>query len=364
MSIPQEPYVDRFKNKTISEKFNTTYTDFLREASLKRYALHQYQYSYIHKASTDGIIYFKPMFYNFPGDENNYKDVEKNILLGDSVKLSVVVDEKTADEKTTDEKTTDEKTTDEKTTDEKNITNLNETFYFPGNDTKWCPIWPKYNTDCYDGKNYQTIEVKYDEMLVHIKSGSIIPLQLTSFTLIEDNEHDYKGYENKLIDISNDYSIDTLKKHTLDLAVMCDNKNHAEGWVRFDDGLSKDLSLYTEYSFTADITSEDETEKLNIVVTSTKDEFKQPEGSKNQKLGSILIYEAKSLNYTDESKCSITFSDDKEDKENKEDKVDKVVEAKPFCYFIGDDQSSICRFMVKDNDEPDLKDIKSITLTK
>ena len=123
MSIPQEPYVDRFKNKMISEKFNTTYTDFFREASLKRYALHQYQYSYIHKASTNGTIYFKPMFYNFPDDENNYNDLEKNILLGDSVKLSVVVDDK-----------------------EYYLGyGLNETFYFPGDDTKWCPIWPKYN---------------------------------------------------------------------------------------------------------------------------------------------------------------------------------------------------------------------------
>ena len=93
MSIPQEPYVKMFSKKMISEKFNTTYTDFFKEASLKRYSLHQYQYLYIHKASTDGSIYFKPMFYNFPDDSSSYEDVENNILLGDSVKVSVVVDE-------------------------------------------------------------------------------------------------------------------------------------------------------------------------------------------------------------------------------------------------------------------------------
>ena len=329
MSIPQEPYVDRFKNKTISEKLNTTYTDFFREASLKRYALHQYQYSYIHKASTDAIVYFKPMFYNFPDDEKNYEDVEKNILLGDSVKLSVVVDNKTENN------------------------NLTEKFYFPGNDTKWCPIWPKYNLACYDGKSYQSMEVEYDEMLVYIKSGSIIPLQLTNFTEIGKDNPDYTGYEKKILNTSKDYSIDTLKTYTLDLAVMCDTKKSAKGWVRFDDGQSKDINLYTEYSFKAEyITPENEAEKLNITVTSTKNDFKQPEGSKNQKLGSVLIYSAKDLGYTDNSKCSIKIDDD------------KTIETKPFCYFTGDNQSNICRFMVEDDQEPDLKDIKDITLTK
>ena len=123
--------------------------------------------------------------------------------------------------------------------------------------------------------------------------------------------------------------------------------------MRFDDGQTKNLNLYTEYSFKANCTAfTKKTGKFNITVNATKEEFKQPEGFKNQKLGSILIYNAKSFNYTDKSKCSIIVSDD------------KIVEARPFCYFTGDNQSSICRFMVKDDQEPDLKDIKRITLTK
>ena len=197
------------------------------------------------------------------------------------------------------------------------------------------------------------MEVEYDEMLVYIKSGSIIPLQLTNFTESEKDKPDYTGYEKKILNTSKDYSIDTLKTYTLDLAVMCDKDKSAKGWVRFDDGQSKDINLYTEYSFEAEyITQENETEKLNITVTSTKNDFKQPEGSKNQKLGSVLIYSAKELGYTENSECSIRIDDD------------KTIETKPFCYFTDDNQSSICRFMVKDDQEPDLKDIKDITLTK
>ena len=312
-----------FSQTIISEQYNTTYTDFFREASLKRYGLHQYQYSNLHKASTDGSIYFKPMFYNFPDDSKNYNDVEKNILLGDSVKLSAVVDQVTV-----------------------------QTFYFPGTSTTWCPIWPKYKFDCYSGKSTQVMsDVKNDEMLVHIKSGSIIPLQLTDFELTEqDTTRDYSAYQNKVIHKNEDYNIETLKDHTLDLAVMCDSKYHAEGWVRFDDGKTQDLTQYSEFSFEAQgAVPLIGTNSINITANVTKDNSTLTD-SNNQKLGSILIYNANKFSLSKNSKCSIAL------------KSSQTIQADPICYFTNK-KSSICRFLIKDGLEPDLRDIENIYIT-
>jgi maltase-glucoamylase len=113
-SVPQEPYVDMF-NVAIKDGATYTYANFIREASLKRYAVHRYQYSYTHQASTDGTVYFKPLFYSYPDDPLAYNRVESNILLGDSLKLSPVVDDVSV-----------------------------TSFYFPDAKARWCPLYPKY----------------------------------------------------------------------------------------------------------------------------------------------------------------------------------------------------------------------------
>mmetsp|Transcript_41978 Transcript_41978/g.48617 ORF Transcript_41978/g.48617 Transcript_41978/m.48617 type:complete len:1282 (-) Transcript_41978:599-4444(-) len=112
-SVPQEPYVDMFQAKMPGT--NATYTAFMREMSLKRYALHRYHYSSIHRASTDGSVYFRPLFYSYPDDSNAFSNVEQNIMLGDSVKVSPIVSSVSSQQ-----------------------------FYFPEKGATWCPIWPKY----------------------------------------------------------------------------------------------------------------------------------------------------------------------------------------------------------------------------
>jgi alpha-glucosidase (family GH31 glycosyl hydrolase) len=157
-SIPQEPFVSMFSQRTISGTRDVTYTDFIREASLKRYALHRYQYSNIHKSSVDGTPYFTPLFYKYSDDPEAYKRVEHNIMLGDSVKISPMVDSGTA-----------------------------VTFYFPEKGAVWCPIWPKYQKKCFPGQSSQAVLLPHDEIFAHLKSGSIIPLQLGDLSVVQEN---------------------------------------------------------------------------------------------------------------------------------------------------------------------------------
>ena len=103
---------------SISGLKDKTYTDFFREASLKRYALHRYHYTNVHYASTDGTPYFTPLFYRYPEDKEAYSRPEQNIMLGEFVKVSPVLSEVT----------------------------ITTTFYFPEKNALWCPIWPKYQT--------------------------------------------------------------------------------------------------------------------------------------------------------------------------------------------------------------------------
>ena len=94
-AIPQEPYAEIF-NKSIAGLKDKTYTQFFIEASLKRYALHRYHYSHVHQASTDSIPYFTPIFYRYPEDKEAYKRVEQNIMLGEFIKVSPILDNVTS----------------------------------------------------------------------------------------------------------------------------------------------------------------------------------------------------------------------------------------------------------------------------
>ena len=83
-SNDQEPFSEMFL-EYIDDSETTTYVDIIREAKFKRYALHQYYYTYLHRASTTGTPAFKPLFYNYGDDENTFTNPEYNFLIGDDV---------------------------------------------------------------------------------------------------------------------------------------------------------------------------------------------------------------------------------------------------------------------------------------
>jgi alpha-glucosidase (family GH31 glycosyl hydrolase) len=64
---PQEPYTDEFKQAFDNQ--NHTFTDAIRKAMYLRYGLHRYHYTQFHKSSTEGGAVFRPLFYDYPDDE-------------------------------------------------------------------------------------------------------------------------------------------------------------------------------------------------------------------------------------------------------------------------------------------------------
>ena len=250
-----------FSETLIPNTKDVTYTMFFREASLRRYSLHRYHYSYTHKASKDGIVYFKPLFFNYPEDSETYKRVEQNILLGDSVKVSPILD-----------------------------SGSTSSFYFPEKGATWCPIWPKYTVKCFPGQSYQSVTVPLDEIFVHIKSGSIIPLQISD-----------------LKSITEFINLAKLKAYPTDIGVLMDGNNKASGWARFDDGETLDLTKYTEFIFSATgYSSAIFTNYIDFTFSVTQD-ASTATGDKQMSLGSIVIYNAGNYYLKDSSKGNLVM---------------------------------------------------------
>jgi len=262
-AIPQEPYIDDFMNNNMTDT-NMTYTEFIKEMSWKRYALHRYQYTCLHMSSLEGTVYFKPLFYNYPEDNLAFSNVENNILLGDAIKVSPVLDIGTYGE-----------------------------FYFPEKGSLWCPLWPKYNTKCYSGQTTLKAE-KYplDEVLVHIKSGSIVPLQL-----------DDPSYDRDFMNIEN------LRNIPLDLAILADSKYLASGIVRYDDGKTQNITQFTEFGFRAQGASPFVGKPyLDIFVQINLDDS-DDQTSKNQNLQTIAVYNSAQFKLSKSSTAEVTFKD-------------------------------------------------------
>ena len=258
----QEPFIERF-NITIDFKNNKTGHEVIRNAMLTRYGLHSYVYTQFHKASTDGIVPLKPLFFNYPDEAYSYEYVHNNILIGDAVKASP--DTTTAGR---------------------------EYYYFPDKGEQWCPIWEGENTKCIQGGSRQISSIPINEVWLHLKSGHIITLQLS-----DANEFEHITGLNNLDDLQNYYT---------DLAVLLNSNNQAFGDVRFDDGESPDLSLYDEIKFSAQAEIPwVGKNKLEIIFDVTH-QSRISEISNAHKLGEILIYNAKRLKFVFKSKGEIT----------------------------------------------------------
>jgi len=265
-AISQEPFVEMFKNRTMDGKQNSTYTNFIREAAIKRYGVHAYQYSYTHQASVDGTPYFTPIFYRYPEDELAYSEVEQNVMLGESLKLSPVVYD---------------------TTDKKFAS-----FYFPEKGALWCPLWPKTKNQCIKGETLdKQFILPHDEILLHIKSGSIIPMHFTDLESAPKN-----------------INLEGLENIPIDLAVHPEaSKFTAKGWYRWDDGETLDLQSYTQVEFNSSGFAPTIVGKsyLDISVNVVKNDH-AGKVTNSQNIGSVVVYNSKALSLSANSKATLT----------------------------------------------------------
>lgn len=84
--IDQEPWV--WANSTVN---GLNATNVMRDAVKTKYSLVRYYYSNLFAISTDNdtATLFKPLFFEFPDDDSAYNDIVYNVMLGDSIKLSI-----------------------------------------------------------------------------------------------------------------------------------------------------------------------------------------------------------------------------------------------------------------------------------
>lgn len=126
-----------------------SYTDIMRIAMRTKYCLLRYYYTHMFMLSKNGGgPFYKPLFFEYPDDINAFNDIQNNIMLGPSLKLSVLSDK----------------------------LGVNSTsFYFPQG--TWCSVFES-NQKCFtsDGIS-RTLRTKAYDYYVHIKDGHIIPFQ-------------------------------------------------------------------------------------------------------------------------------------------------------------------------------------------
>jgi len=78
----QEPY--RFSDEIQAN---------MRRALRWRYALLRYFYTEMYVNSIEGGTFWKPLFFEFPDDPATYNNIERNIMIGPSLKFSPMIDE-------------------------------------------------------------------------------------------------------------------------------------------------------------------------------------------------------------------------------------------------------------------------------
>ena len=206
---PQEPYYSEF-NVTVDFTYKKTAQEIIKNAFYTRYGLHVYFYTQFHKASTDGVPVIRPLFFNYPNDTQVYDDyVSNNIMIGDSVRMSSDISDVDRDQ-----------------------------YYFPEKGAQWCPIWEGVYMQCFTGGSWQNIAIPISEIMLHFRSGSILSIQLSD--------------SNMFANITNIFSLDDLAtKYRTDLAILLDGDLKASGDVRFDGGVTTDLTKYDEIKFSA-----------------------------------------------------------------------------------------------------------------
>lgn len=186
-SKPREPYVDPIL------------AGVTRSAIRTRYSLARYLYTLHMRTSLFGGLYFKPLLFEFPADDQIYSYLNQVIMLGHAIRLTPVLQDK--------------------------VTVL-ET-YFPNHDWYEFPsMMPilRYNSSAKHGKNISLpCSLESEKINIHIKGGSI-------FTYQEES------HSNSII------RIEKMQDYPVQLVIAPFNKSRAIGYVYYDNDIT--INMY------------------------------------------------------------------------------------------------------------------------
>lgn len=150
---PQEPWV--WKDEFYGDNRTTTYMDIMRIGIQNKYHMIRYYYTQMSLISSGEMAtLWRPAFFEFPNDKDAYLDQENNIMLGSSLKLSMVTNELGKD-----------------------------TYNFFFGSGRWCDVFNnKLGKDsCFDSNpggvsgTFKELSTKAYDFHVHLRAGHIIP---------------------------------------------------------------------------------------------------------------------------------------------------------------------------------------------
>lgn len=182
----------------------TSYKDIMQRAIFVKYSMIRYYYTELSWLSQDGGAFYKPLFFEFPGEAGAYNDQEMNIMLGSAAKLGI-----------------QSTTTGQDTT----------SFYFP--EGLWCDVFNTNGvaTNCVDspaGGQSLPLSSKAYEFYLHLRAGHMMPFQDVTTM----------GYSK--VKTTQDLKALPVELHVLPL---CDTTScTATGRYLNDDGISLDVT--------------------------------------------------------------------------------------------------------------------------
>jgi len=189
----------------VSHISNPEYAEF-QQAMSQRLPFTRYIYSQMFAANYTGGTVTYPLFFDSPHDDETFNNVESTYMLGDSLKISPVLDSNSS----------------------ANSTEFSS--YFPQG--IWRDVYNYSNViNASAGGAYFNLTRKYGETQVHLRPGKVLPLQ--------PNEpgSDWQQRTSE------------LERQKITLVVNRDDSNYADGYILVDDGLRSDNFATNEYTF-------------------------------------------------------------------------------------------------------------------
>ena len=209
-------------------------TDFIGKESSKntssamryvlrwRYALLRYFYTQMYLSSENGGTFWRPLFFEFPEEAHAYNDIERNIMIGPSIKFSPMID---------------------------NSSDKSQFFIMPAG--RWCNII-NYEFVTNSGLSNVSLPTSGSSLNLHLRPGHIIPLQRDAELLKVNTTKDLENMPMGLI-INPDQSIKAHGEFYADDGIS-ENPNQITH-ITFDFNLNEDIAYLTFTHHKADFTS-------------------------------------------------------------------------------------------------------------
>lgn len=221
-------------------------------------ALVNYYYTEMSLLHEEGGTFYRPLFFDFPDDKNAYQNLTHNVMLGRNLKVS------------------------HQSTETEVVTETD--YYFPQG--SWCSV-VNVSAGCIDGPVTTQLPSRIYQSYVHIRDGSIVPLQLG---VIGQKQTVRKVHE--------------IQQKPVDLHIHASHSDNgtcnAAGRLLVDDGEVLEYDGFQNryvFSFESTCQAGSAATGIKLRMMRTHASTQAPATNANDNLGKIVIYNANSTNF-------------------------------------------------------------------